>query len=415
MNNRILTKRNSCRLCNNKSLDIAFSLKPTPPANAFRNQKDIKDKQRKFPLNLMLCPHCGHAQLREILDPKLLFENYVYVSGTSASFVKHFEKYANRIISKYKLKENSLIVEIGSNDGTLLKFFKDKKYRVIGIDPAKKIAKQASQEGIQTIPSFFNDKISDKIIKKEGCANVIIANNVYAHVDNLRSLTLAIRKLLHDNGIFVFEVSYLLDVYKKTLFDTIYHEHLSYHAAKPLVQFFESLNMNLFDIERVNTHGGSIRCFVQKHTGKKKTKMSVKNIVRNENRNKIFTLSTFHDFSVSIDGLKNDLNILIKEIRRKGMKLAGFGAPAKATTLMHHFNISRQDIEYIVDDSPLKQNLFTPGYNIPVVSSKYLEKNPVDYLLILAWNFYDSIIEKQIDFSRNGGKFIVPLPKLKVI
>ena len=258
MNNRILTKRNSCRLCNNKSLDIAFSLKPTPPANAFRNQKDIKDKQRKFPLNLMLCPHCGHAQLREILDPKLLFENYVYVSGTSASFVKHFEKYANRIISKYKLKENSLIVEIGSNDGTLLKFFKDKKYRVIGIDPAKKIAKQASQEGIQTIPSFFNDKISDKIIKKEGCANVIIANNVYAHVDNLRSLTLAIRKLLHDNGIFVFEVSYLLDVYKKTLFDTIYHEHLSYHAAKPLVQFFESLNMNLFDIERVNTHGLSL-------------------------------------------------------------------------------------------------------------------------------------------------------------
>ncbi len=415
MNNSILTKRHTCRLCGDPRVNNVFKLKSTPPANAFRKKKDIQKKQIKYPLNLLLCEHCGHTQLQEILDPKTLFENYVYVSGTSMSFVRHFEKYANQVISKYRLKRNSLIVEIGSNDGTLLRFFKNKKNRVIGVDPAKSIAKIANQNGIETIPAFFNDKISKKILNQEGFASIIIANNVYAHVDDLKSLTISIRDLLHKNGVFIFEVSYLVDVYKKTLFDTIYHEHLSYHTVKPLINFFQSLDMVLFDVERIDTHGGSIRCHVQKDIGTKKMKKSVQNILQIEKKSKIFRPTTFHKLSKSIEYLRNDLNTLIKNIRRKGLKIAGFGAPAKATTLMHHFNIKLQDIEYIVDDSPLKQGLYTPGYNIPVVSSKQLTKEPVDFLLILAWNFSNSIIEKHKDFSRDGGKFIVPLPELKVI
>ena len=415
MNNPIVTKRRSCRLCGSSNVEVVFKLRTTPPANAFRKKNNIKEKQTKYPLNLLLCNNCGHTQLREILDPKVLFENYVYVSGTSKSFIRHFEKYANHVTSRYKLKKNSLIVEIGSNDGTLLKFFKDKKHRVIGIDPAKSIAKEANKEGIKTIPSFFNEKVSKEILSQEGPANIIIANNVYAHVDDLKSLTISIRDLLHKNGVFIFEVSYLIDVYKKTLFDTIYHEHLSYHTIKPLVHFFESLNMNLFDVQRINTHGGSIRCHVQKNTGKKKIKKSVKNSLQTEQRYKIFNTSTFHNFSASINDLRNDLSYLIESIRKNGKKIAGFGAPAKATTLMHHFKIRRQDIEYIVDDSPLKQGLYTPGYNIPVVSSKHLTEKPVDFLLILAWNFYESIIKNHKDFSKDGGKFIIPLPKLKVI
>ena len=219
MNNPIVTKRRSCRLCGSSNVEVVFKLRTTPPANAFRKKNNIKEKQTKYPLNLLLCNNCGHTQLREILDPKVLFENYVYVSGTSKSFIRHFEKYANHVTSRYKLKKNSLIVEIGSNDGTLLKFFKDKKHRVIGIDPAKSIAKVANKEGIKTIPSFFNEKVSKEILSQEGPANIIIANNVYAHVDDLKSLTISIRDLLHKNGVFIFEVSYLIDVYKKTLFD----------------------------------------------------------------------------------------------------------------------------------------------------------------------------------------------------
>ena len=415
MKNDSLYKNSCCRLCQSREVVSVLKLASTPPANAFISEEKLKIKQKKYPLELYFCTNCYHIQLLEVVNPKELFEDYVYVSGTSDVFVNHFMNFAKDVVDQFKPSLNNYVLDIGSNDGTLLKFFKEMGYSVIGVDPAKDISIKANKDGIKTINSFFNLETSKEIENKYSKASLITANNVFAHCDDLSGMTSAISNLLCQNGLFIFEVSYLVDVYQKTLFDTIYHEHLSYHSVTPLVDFFKSKDMELIDVSKVNTHGGSIRCVVKNVSDPRQIKPSVRKFVEFEKSLNFDKSETFINFANKIKKKKKELNDFLYEIKSKGKTIAGFGAPAKATTLMYEFGLNNDILDFIIDDSPLKQELFSPGLHIPIYASSSIEKFKPDYLLILAWNFSESIIKKNIEFHKSGGRFIVPLPKFEVI
>ncbi len=410
----LLFQRDTCRLCDGRALKFVISFGKTPLANAFLRKEQLSEPEHKFPLDLFLCEDCGHLQLLDVVNPEILFLNYLYVSSTSPSFVEHFRLYAEDLMHRYMVKPGSLVVEIGSNDGILLRHFKKHAVRVLGVDPAVDIAQAATASGIETIPGFFTLEIARRIRKDHGGAAVVAANNVFAHADDLREIVKGVKHLLAADGIFVFEVSYLLDVYEKTLFDMTYHEHVSYHSVKPLSLFFQHEEMELIEAIRVPTHGGSLRGIAQLKGGPHQKQSSVEELLRREGAVKLDKAETFIQFGKNIAGLKHALKKLLLDLKSQGKRIAGFGAPAKLTTLMHHFEISADIVEFVVDDSPLKQNLYTPGYHIPVVPDSHMYQARPDYVLILAWNFAESIITKHKAFLQQGGHFIIPLPVLKI-
>lgn len=409
--------RSECCLCDSNKLEKGLSLTPTPPANEFT--KSICN-QEVYPLDLYRCLECGHIQLGAIVNPEVLFRNYVYVSGTSPVFVSHFDKYCSDIIKQFDLKYDDLIVEIGSNDGTLLNCFAKRGFeKLVGFEPAVDIAVKAQKNGsFVTIPEFFDDQSirlnRHHFSSSNGKAKIVLANNVFAHSDELWNITNNISSLLDEDGVFIFEVSYFVDVLQKCLFDTIYHEHISYHTVHPLKRFFEQFGLNLFHVDRINTHGGSIRCFVDK-----KLRSDTNSIVElNELECSLGLVPTINAFKSNdpltrlkwkIDLHKFVFRTKLDELKNTCKVIGGYGAPAKATTLMYEFGLDSNDIQFIVDDSPWKQGLFTPGKHIPVISSEEMKlKNP-DCLVILAWNFAESIIEKNKEFVDNGGKFLTPI------
>ena len=411
----VCRRRADCRLCGGDRLALVLSLEPTPPANAFVPAGLLGRAQERFPLDLFLCEACGHLQLLDVVDPALLFEDYVYVSGTSPVFVKHFEDYAASVRARFQPEAGSLVIDIGSNDGTLLGFFKAAGHRVLGIDPARDIARRATEAGIETLCGFFGADLARRLRAERGQATVITANNVFAHIDDLAGVTDGVRTLLAPGGVFVFEVSYLLDVIEKTLFDTIYHEHLDYHAVAPLVRFFAAHGLEMIEAERVSSHGGSLRGVVQLAGGRHPVGAGLTAALEAEQRAGLEKAETFRTFGRHIEALKDELGGLLRRLKAEGKSVAGFGAPAKATTLMYHFGLGPELVDYIIDDSPLKQGLFTPGLHIPVLSSAALAERRPDYLLILAWNFASPIIAKNTAFRDAGGRFIVPLPHVEVI
>ncbi len=411
----VCRRRATCRLCDSGDLSLVLSLTPTPPANAFVTVDALDTLQECFPLDLHLCGACGHLQLPHVLDPSLLFADYVYMSGTSPSFVAHFEEYAVSIMETYQPPPGALVVDIGSNDGTLLRFFQQAGMAVQGVDPARDIARAASEAGIETINAFFNAVLAVQIREEKGAAAVVTANNVFAHIDDLAGVVAGVRALLDEGGVFVFEVSYLADVLEKTLFDTIYHEHLSYHAVAPLVSFFSHHGMELIAAERVDTHGGSLRGVAQLASGAREVAESVAACLELEERLGLGRAEAFHDFAERIDALKISLRDLLLGLKAEGQSIAGYGAPAKATTLMYHFGLGPDIIDFIVDDSSLKQGLYLPGLHVPVLPSEAITERGPDYLLILAWNFAQPIMASNSAFHEAEGRFIIPVPELEVI
>lgn len=424
-------KRNSCRLCLSQNLNKVFALKPSPPANAWQSFAELQTPQEKFPLDVYLCESCGHVQLLDVLSPEILFSHYVYVSNTSPVFVRHFHEMAQTLYQRFILSKNSLrrglaenslsrffILEIGSNDGTLLKAFSTltfQRVKVLGIEPAVKIASRANIEGVPTWNEFFSADVASRVLKTHGQVNLIIANNVFAHMDDLIGCVQSIHDLMTPAGVFVFEVSYLLNVIRDGLFDTIYHEHLSYHSVEPLIAFFSRYGLELFDVESIPTHGGSIRCYVQKKGDAQMITPALAHFVAQEQAEGLRKPERYQSFIKKIESSKSNLLNKIKEIKSRGKTIAGYGAPAKATTLMHHFEINQNILDFIVDDSIYKQGLFSPGFHVPVKSPEVLKQQAPDYLLLLAWNFAEDIINSKKAFTANGGRFLIPLPVLREV
>ena len=405
----------NCRVCKKNNFKKVFDFGPTPLANAFLKKEQLNNTELYFPLEVYFCNNCSFLTLGHVVNPQILFQNYVYASSTSPVFVKHFEDLAHTSYSRFKLNRESLIVDIGSNDGILLKPFKKLGSKVLGIEPADLLATMARRDGISTITSFFSLNLAKRIVGKEGKAKIVAATNVFAHIDDLDEVVRGVKELLTDDGIFLLEVYYLVDLLKKGYFDLIYHEHLYYWTVNSFIRFFNRHGLEIFDVQKIPTHGGSIRIFVQNKKASYEVNPRVSKFIKLEKKEKLFDVNTYNEFAKNVQENKISLLALLAKIKRGGKTIAGYGAPAKGNTLLNFFGIGRETIDFLIDDSPLKQGLFTPGMHIPVLPPNVLYQRKPDYLLILAWNFAPSIMKMHKRYKENGGKFIIPVPRPVIV
>ena len=408
---------NSCRLCNTKKISNVFNIGDTPLANSY-SKKNFTKKLKRYPLGLSLCNKCGHLQLTHSIKPTKMFSNYLYKTNTSNKNYLHFKEYA-RELNKFFRKKTVKILDIASNDGTFLNFFNKKKYFRLGIDPAKNLKKIARKKGIIQIDDFFTKKKSFILKKKYQQFDIITANHVCAHVEDLSDFFCGVKNLLKSEGIFVFEVSYRGSVLKKNTFDTIYHEHLDYHALFPLLKFLKKFNLEMFDFKITEAQGGSLRVYVSKNP-KYINKIKINNHIIKERINyKLFNINTYKKFKEKIDKCKYKLLKIFLYFEKKNLKITGYGAAAKTTTFLSYFGLSKNKIlKYVFDDNILKQGLYLPGTKIKILSPKYLNLKKIDVIIIFAWNYSDIIIKKikeKIKVQNKNIKFLIPFPNPRII
>ncbi len=373
-----------CRSCGSNKLRRVISLGYQPLANNLLNKQNSITE--KYPLEMNFCEKCFNCQLSVSIKSEKMFSNYLYRSSTTKSFRDHFKKASIKYIKDFKLKKKSFIIDIGSNDGVGLKPFLDKGFKnILGIEPAKNLANLSNKDGIKTINGFLNLKTIKKIKKK---ANLILASNVFAHSDDLKEMANCMIKLLDKNGVIVIEVQYLVNTLKDLTFDNIYHEHYNYWSLTSLSNFFNKFNLKIFNVEKINTHGGSIRVYLSKNNRTRVNK-KVKNILKEEDIFGIKNFKTYQNFNKKIYEIRDNVIKNINKIKNKKNKIIGYGAPAKATTALNFFNINNE-IEFIVEDNKLKHKKFVPGVNIPIHSKKKITSKDTP-IIVLAWNFFDEI------------------------
>ena len=408
--------RDTCRLCGSRELERVIELTPTPPGNHVLKADELKIQRPSYPLEVYFCNDCAHLQLGHVVNPKILYQRrYTYVSATSPVFVTHLKEYAAAMIQRFSLEKGSLVADIGSNDGTCLKFFKAAGFEVLGIDPAIDIARRASNEGVETIPDFFSLQKAQHVRRQRGPAALITSHNACAHIDDLSDIIQGVEHWLCDEGLFVMEVGYLVDVYQKVWFDTIYHEHLDYHTLAPLLGFFMRLGLEIIAVERTTPQGGSIRVMAQKKGGPHHRDASVDQLLELEHSLRMDRPETFRTFNRQVNEVRDGLKKLLTDLKQEGYSIAGYGAPTKATTMLMHFGLSAEMIDFTLEDNPLKQGCFIPGALIPIVPASELYDRSPDYLVILAWNFAAPIMQKHARFHHEGGRFILPMPEPLIV
>jgi SAM-dependent methyltransferase len=405
----------ACRLCGSTALEKVIELTPTPPGNNFLRADELGLPEPVYPLEVAFCTSCFHLQLGHVVEPKILFRsNYCYASGTSPVFVAHLGEYAQDMIRRFDLPRGGLVGDIGSNDGTCLKFFQDAGFKVLGVDPAKELAQKANEAGIETLAEFFGRESAKTIRAKYGPAAFLTSHNAFAHIDDLSGVVEGVKTWLADDGLFGVEVGYLLDVYQNAWFDTIYHEHLDFHSVAPLDRFFARHGMEVISAQRVAPQGGSIRLLVQKAGGRQKRDGTVQELIDLESRAGLDRAATFRELNVRINKVRSELSALVKGLKSQGKSIAAFGAPTKSTTLLTHFQLGNGILDFIVDDNPMKQGLFSPLFHIPVVHPDEVYRRKPDYLVVLAWNFAESIMKKHARYREQGGRFILPMPEARI-
>jgi hypothetical protein len=392
-----------------------LSLVPTPPANAFVTESERNDPQDRFPLDVFLCRDCGHVQLLDVVDPLRLFQRRRSpIQGLPLS-VPYFEDYAGELVQRFRLAQDALIVEIGSNDGTLLRCLENAGMRPQGVEPAVDLARDAIARGIPTFPGFFSPAIASRIEEERGRAAMVIAHSVFAHADDLNGFLEGVHQLLARDGIFVFEIDYLLDMVERGIIDVIRHENLDYHSVAPLVRFLHASDMELIGVKRVGGSAGRLRGYAQRLGGPHAADDSVARLCEKENRAALAEPTTFHKLAERFAALRDELIRMLTAVRDQGGRMAGFGAPAKATTLLHQLGLGPEIIEFIVDDSPWKQGLYTPGLLIPVLPPESLYERRPDVVVVLSWDYAEDIVARHCAFRSEGGRFVIPLPEIMVI
>lgn len=403
--------KEKCRLCDGTNFVEVLNLGDTPLANAFLANSDMFETEEKFPLELYFCHDCKSVQLRHTVSPDILFKNYLYVTGASKPLVEHFNNLAEEIVKEHTNSKEDLVVEVGSNDGSLLYKIKD-KVRILGIDPAANVAKNAELSGVPTVVGFFDTKLSKEILAKYGPAKVVVANNVMAHIDNLKDVFMGVKNLLTNDGKFIFEVHWVGNLLNEGGFDQIYHEHIFYHSLHSLKSLLESIGMTVEDIKPIPIHGESMRVTANKSGQSNKT---VQEFLEREKKMGLTDVETFKNFSKKVQKIKADLTALLTKLKSEGKKIIGYGAPAKGNTLLNYFNLGNGFIDYITDTTPAKQGMFTPGTYIKIVNPDILETESPDFILLLSWNYAKAILEKEKKLRDRGVKFIIPVPEVKVV
>ena len=405
----------NCRFCKTELKNEFIDLGTSPLANSFLKKQELESDEKKFPLKVLVCNNCLLVQLPEFESPEKIFSNYAYFSSFSKSWLEHCKKFTDIITQKNKLDEKSLVVEIASNDGYLLQFFKEKKIDVLGIEPAANVAKIAEEKGIKTLVEFFGENIANKISSEGTKADLIIANNVLAHVPDINDFVKGMSILLKSEGIINMEFPHLLQLIKYNQFDTIYHEHFSYYSLFTVKKIFENFNLEIFNVEEVSTHGGSLRIYVKhKENNLKNISESVNVILEKEKKFGILNLTTYQDFSGKIKSLKNQIKVFFENAKKDKKKVVCYGAAAKGNTLLNYCEIGKDAIEYTVDKSPHKQGLYLPGSHIPIHEPERIKDTKPDFVVILPWNIKNEIIN-EISYVRDwGGKFVILVPEVKI-
>jgi hypothetical protein len=416
---KIFHSRGDCRLCGSHDLDLAVPLAPMPIATPNfvlpGTDKDALEFRAPVPLDLHLCKSCGLLQVLTVGNRDLQYGHYVYTTSVSLGLTEHFRRYADEVVASLAPKAGGLVVELGSNDGTLLGFFKAKGFAVQGVDPAVDIAGRASEAGIPTIPDFFGRAVAARVAAERGKAEIIVANNMIANVDDLSDLVDGVRDLLADDGAFVFETQYGLDVVTNNLLDTVYHEHLSYFFIRPLCLYLRAHGMEVFDVVHVPTKGGSIRVMAKKTESARPIQPSVQAFLDRETEIGAYDRPLYDSLAGRIADVREQLHALADAAHAEGRLVAGYGVSVGTVTLLAQFGMTDK-IDILFDDDPAKpRELYGPGYDIPVMGPEsVLNQNP-GLIVIFAWRYAEPIMAKHRQWLEQGGKAVVPLPDVSII
>ena len=403
----------NCRNCKTKIKEF-FSLGQMPPINSFLRKEDIEN-EKKFNLSVGFCPKCFLVQLIDIIPPEDLFKDYIYFSSTSKYFLEHCKEVADNLTKKLKLNKESLVLEIASNDGAQLQYFKELGISVLGVDPAENIAKVANEKGIKTIAEFFNYDFAKKLKEDKIEADLIFGANVLAHVPEIVDFVKGVKEVLKPNGTAVFEFPYVKGLMENK-FDIIYHEHVFYYSLIALINLFRTAGMEIYDVKMTPMQGGSLMIFAA-NTGVFKISENIINLKAEEIKNGFDKIETYKKINENVSKLKNDIIGLLNKLKSEGKKIAAYSAPAKGNILLNYFGIGQNYLDFIVDKSKAKQGLYTPGTHMLVYPLEKINQEKPDYLLVLCWNILDEVINmiELKNFRDRGGKFIVPVPDVKII
>jgi len=391
---------------------MAIDMEATALGDHYINKDNLGVEQTTYPLDVYYCHECGHMQVSDVIDPSIVYGNYLYETSHSLGLDAHFKNYAKDVVHKYSLSESDLVIDIGCNDGTFLKEFKNNGCRVLGIDPLEETAKKNIAAGIDTIVTFFNKETANIIRKDYGSAKIITANNVMANVDDMVDFVSGIRELLAPDGIFIFETGYLVGLINNNVIDNIYHEHLSYFRVNPLIKFFENNGMKVIDIQDSPTKGGSIRGIVKMSAASHGINKSVKTFYEAENNSQFADIEKYKQFSEQMLKNKDKLNDILNELN--GKNVGGFGASVGVTTLIYYWGLGDK-IKVLYDDNPIRHGLYSPGYHLPVHSPDMMSNDEIDVLLIFAWRYVEPILSKHKALKKQVEKIILPLPAAELI
>lgn len=403
---KAVTTLRCCRICESRDLTLVLDLGSTPLANSFlmnRNQRETY-----YPLQVLFCNNCYLVQLKHVVNPEIMFSHYLYRTSASTPMALHFGELARYLHSKCLDSSKNLVIEVGSNDGTLLGAFRDLGCKVVGIDPAENLAKIANERGLETVPRYFNVSTAELILQQKGRAKLLVANNVVAHVHDLHDFMRAVCVVLENEGFVSFEFPYVGDLNQNVEYDTIYHEHLSYFSVLPIQSLFSQFGFRIVEVTRHEVHGGSIR-IIAKRTDKR---ISRPVFLRFEKKVGLDRLETFTALAYRVEYQKEYLRHTLEAIRATGKRIIGYGAPAKGNTLLNVCKIGPETLDYLIDSTPEKQGRFSPGTHIPIYSERKFRKEQPQFALMLAWNYEKQIIMKEMDYT---GQFIIPLPSPKVL
>ena len=409
-----MIKRN-CRACGSELHKTFVDLGMSPLSNSYVKIEDLAKMEPFYPLHAFVCDKCFLVQLEEFQSPSQIFSDYAYFSSYSQSWLEHSKNYVDMMTSRFAFDSNSFVTEIASNDGYLLQYFVEKEIPVLGVEPAENVAKIAIEKGIRSEVVFWGEESARKLSNKYPKANLILGNNVLAHVPDINDFVKGISVFLADDGIVTIEFPHLLQLIAQSQFDTIYHEHFSYLALVSVDKIFESHNLKLFDVEKLPTHGGSLRIFAQKSTGTRDETQRLKDLRIEEKEFGLSNLDMYSNFSSKVEAVKFNLLEFLIKAKKEGKVVAGYGAPAKGNTLLNYCGVGTELLPYTVDMSPHKQNKYLPGTRIPVYAPQAIYDKKPDYILILPWNLKHEIVNQMGSVKEWGCKFVIAVPEIEIL